>query len=420
MAARLSGAASRGDCVDGQGAITTTPIVGGLGDEPRLIVASADGIVHVLDLEGNEITLRNDIDLAAPVNSPLIGADDSIFVTAKSGVTRRFSGETGERLFSATLMDSILAAPNLGPDGVVYAGTQGGFFGAVCTNGILRFQSLLGSISTPAAITADATDPERTVVLVAAENGRVQAFDDERGNLKWTFFTSARIMRSAIVIDETREVFIVGDTEGFVFAGSIGSGKPIRSDGSDLVPYRAGRCAPSESAICRSDNDCDGESCLGERIVAAPALGSNRIYIATEGGRSENGSVTTPGAVHAISLEFDGRPADWVWTAPVGGEIMSSPAVIVDDNREVLIVGVDIDICAADEPAADCVCGDGSCEPIIRGSVLALEDGQPLWAIDLPNRIGLASPSIRKSDGGVTIYIGTEAGQLFEISWPAA
>ena len=49
------------------------------------------------------------------------------------------------------------------------------------------------------------------------------------------------------------------------------------------------------------------------------------------------------------------------------------------------------------------------------GMIAALRDGEPLWMIELPDRVGTASPSIRRVDGRAVIYIGTDGGKLYEI-----
>jgi outer membrane protein assembly factor BamB len=394
-AAPNPGVGNVADCAQGGSAITTTAIVG----DTELIVGTRDGVVHVLDLQGNEMQFETPINLFAAVNSPLLGADDSIFVTATSGVLRRFDGADGEQLFSASFLDDIEVAPNIGPDGVIYAGNTAGTFGGVCTNGAFRFSRTLGSVSVPAAVTANPDDPERTTVLATADGGRVEALDDDEGELLWTFFTSGRIRRSAVVIDESRGIFMVADGQGQIFAASVRDGR-ARSNGADLEPHRAARCTPSTDP-CRTNADCPtGETCSPETITASPALGAEHVYVATEGVRNEIGTASSPGTLYAFPLTFDGGGAAWTWTLPPGGVIRSSPVVLSGDDGDVIVFGADLDCPLAGDPC---------------GAIAAVRDGELLWLVELPDAVGTASPSVRVDGDSAVIYIGTSAGKLYEV-----
>jgi len=415
------------ECVETDDEIDTTPIVA----PDNLVVGTTSGRVHLIDFGGGTIETEDEINLTSAVNTPMVGANGWIFVTERVGAARAFDADGGEE-FGASLLSRATAAPNLGPDGVLYAGTEGGIFSAVCTNGIPRFTTGLGSINSPAATTQDPSDPENTIVLAVADNGRVQAYDDRRGNLRWSFFTAARTARSAVVVveDESVPYFIVPDTAGFVLAGTIDNGTPIGADS----PYRAARCAPAagecapdeecaDGEVCQSgtcqrfcvaDADCsEGSFCLGERITAAPALGREHVYIATEGGRSDNGSITTPGSVYAFALDFSGGSPDWSFQAPAGSIVQSSPAVVVDeDGTEVVVFAFDRDICDDEDAPENCV-------TTMRGRVYGRSiDGAVEWQVDIPGEIGTSSPSIRATgDGSLEIYVGTQQGHLFQIDW---
>lgn len=402
-------AGSFADCDSGGSAITSTVVLRAddprvAGDQSRLIVGTQDGVVHILDLEGGEVQFEAPINLFASVNTPLVGADGSIFVTSTAGVMRRYDGDDGEQLFTASFLDDIEVAPRIGPDGVIYAGTTAGVFGGVCTNGVFRFQTILGSVSVPAAVTENPDDPMRTTVLAAADGGRVQGIDDDEGEMLWTFFTSSRIRRSAVVIDESRDIFLVADSQGQIFAASVRDGQP-RRNGTDLQPYRAARCIPSMNP-CRGVADCaTGETCQAETITASPALGGpesdpDRFYIATEGVRSEAGAILSPGTVYAFPLAFDGGGPSWTWELPEGAVIRSSPIVLTGPDGDVVVVAADLECVGPDDPC---------------GTVVALREGEPLWSVALPDAVGTASPSVRRDGGSAVIYIGTVAGKLYEI-----
>lgn len=390
-------------CTMGGAAIETTAIVGA----ERLVLATRSGRVHLLEPGADEtaatveIELDNPIDFAVPANSPLLGSDETIFVTDTSGNIRRFAGDTGIQLIVAPLQSEVIVAPNIGPDGVIYAGTVGGLFAAVCTNTAPRFQVALGGVSVPAAITVNPTDAERTIVLAAGDNGRLQGFDDDRGSLLWSFFTAGRLVRSAVVVDESRGIFILPDSEGRIYAGSLVTGQPRRvEDGTDLIPYRIARCVPSGDP-CTGNTECgDGETCVGEVITASGALGTEHFYVATEGPRSETGLSLGEGSIHAFSLEFAGDGADWTFRLPQRSHGRSSPIVAIDGNDEIVIVGADLD------------CDDVGCA---AGAVLALSEGELLWMVELPDPVGTASPSIRRTNDGAVVYLGTAGGELYEI-----
>lgn len=391
------------DCEEGGDVIASTVIVRDdpdvVDDPERLILATQAGRVHVLEFTGEEVRLEEEIDLGSPVNTPLLGADGSIFVTETSGVTRRFS-ETGVQLFSASLGADVVIAPNIGLDGVIYTGTAAGIFSAVCTNGAPRFASPLGPISVLPAVIPDPNDMERSIVLAGADNGRVQGFGDLRGDILWAFFTAGRLMGSAVVVDESRGQFIVADSDGRVYAASLLTGRPQRGDGTELLPYRAARCILSGS-LCATDADCGtAEFCTGEVISAAGALGAEHFYVTTRGAMSETGTLLTPGALYAFSLEFHGGGPDWTFPLPPGGQSQSAPLVAIHGTREVVVFGADLG------------CRDATCD---SGAVIAVADGELVWSIPLPDPVGAASPSVRGSEQGGVIYIGTAAGKLYQI-----
>lgn len=394
-----AGAGEFSDCAIGGAAIDTTPIIG----TDRMLLATGDGRVHVLSLTDGafgEIALDNPIMLSSAANTPLLGADNSIFVTESSVSVRRFDGSTGMQMFAASLLADIVVPPNIAPSGVILAGSVAGLFQGTCTNGAIRFRSAFGGVSVAAAVTANPQEPERAIVLGAGDNGRLQAFDEERGNFLWAFFTANRLDRSAVVIDESRELFILPDAGGNIYAGSLRTGRPRRADGAELFPYRVASCLATGDA-CTRDSQCgDGGRCVGEAISASGALGRHHFYVATTGPRSETGVTLGPGSIRAYSLDFDGSDAVWTWRLPEGGQANSSPIVAVDGDGETLIAAADLD------------CDEVTCTHSV---VLALRDGELLWQVPLPDPVGRAAPSIRRTDDGAAIYLGTAAGKLYEI-----
>ncbi len=413
------------ECTTGP-AITTTALLLPLQEEqaatpeetpqpalpPEIVVATSEGNVHLLALDGTERPLAEPIRLNTSVTTPLFTADGSISVGSNTGVLRRFSRTDGDQLAATTLPNSIEAPLNIGPEGVIYASSISGVLRGVCSNGNFRSQFLAGRISSPAAIVTDPADSERTLIIAAAESGRVAALEDQRGDLVWSLFAAAPIVRAAVVVDIDQNAplqkFIVADITGRVVAGSIETGDPFRR------PYRAARCLPvgTTSIACGEPMvECEPEqACVGERITASPALGTDAVYIATEGASNDRQTERSSGALYAFSTEFDGDEAEWIWFAPNNGTIQSSPIVVTANGEpDIVIVAVDID-CTDDD---SCACTEERCD---RSAVFAVQDAEVLWRVELPDPVGQAGPSIRLGEDGPEIYIGTEAGQLFKIS----
>ncbi len=414
--ATTSGQAASAACEPGGSPISTTVIVSDQADEEegtdvRLTVGTQDGVIRQINADALDVRpLERGITLPASPTTPLIGQDGSIFVTDTSGVTRRFSNVDGEQEFSAPLLNQIVVDLNMGPDGVVYTGTRTGLFRAICPNGGFRFSAGLGSISTPVAITDHPSEEDESIVLVASDTGRVTALEDQNGRRLWTFFTSGRLDESGIVIDKEMKIFIVPDSQSQIFAGSLATGRPEIEDEDggrvELKSYRVARCAASGDA-CRLDAECGaGDTCMSDTISAAGALGENHFYIATEGIRRDNGTVLSPGALYAFSLDFAGGGPDWVWTLPDGGSVQSAPIVVAQGGAEIVVFGADVE--CVDTPE------DTPCSTATLFAVR--DDGQLLWEVnDLAGSVGRLSPSIRNTADGSRIYIGTSAGMVFEI-----
>ncbi len=368
------------ECSNEESAVIGVPIIGiepgsanvaPIADsEVRILVAARDGSVHLLDADGTPIVLDREIELNQAANTPLAGADGSIFLTTENGAISRFSGVDGVQLFLAADQNDIAVAPAMGPDGVTYAGDVTGTFSAICTNRAPRFFSELGGITTLPAIVTDPRDEERTLVIVASNSGRVQALDDDRGRLRWAFFTASRLQDTAVVADEERGLFAVADTGGLVLFGSLADGGPITVDGEPFS-YDA-----------------------GGRIATAPALGGDHVYVLSEA------SAQQAPALHAVALPASGA-ASWTWALPADATVNASPALAVSDDGDTIVV------------AADFACQTGTCE---GATVFAVRQGAELWSVDLPSPLGTAAPSIRSDDGGnAVVLVGTQAGQLFEI-----
>lgn len=422
------GPGSLTDCDQGGPPILTTVIVGNDaqgGGDGRLTIGLQDGVVQQLTFDGEPIFLEFEINLPGAATTPLVGADDSIFVTDVTGVTRRFAAVDGEQLFTSSLLAETVISLNMDPDGVVYTGTLGGLFTATCPNGGFRFSAALGSISIPAAIFSDPTDTDPSddddvVILAASSSGRITALEEEDGEVFFTFFTSGRLDQSGIVVDVGRELFIVTDSQSQIFAASIRDGRPHDNQGNSLTPYRVARCLASggpcrrdtecedvcedsvcsvSGSACEEDGDCDfaDDTCESESLLTAGALGQEYFYVATGGITDETGLQLAPGAVYAFPLEFGGGSPARPWILPRGGSVRSAPIVVADESGDTIVFGADLD------------CDGSPC-----GALMAVRDGALLWEVALPDPVGLSAPSARNGQNGMVFYVSTTGGKVYE------
>jgi len=396
--------------------IDTSIIIG----DDRLVFATREGDVLFVDFEGKQLDLPFDIPINSAVNTPLLGADGSLYVTSGDGAVRRFDSNA-ELQATGTLLSFISAAPVMDTEGIIYTGTVGGSLAAVCPNGGLRFNLPAPPTRGGAAITTDPLDDRgRALILSGGDSGRVMAVHHQ-GDFRWSFTASAPIL-APIVIDDTRDVFFVLDRSGRIYSGNL-------MDGTGISSFRAARCSLSDDLRCDTNADCpDGETCVGESISAAAALGTTRLYAATEGNGQSGGS--SPGRLYALDIDPNGGlakmcstsktrcssnadcPMDeictgaWEFALPTSGTIRSSPALAQSCNGDLVIFGADIDDCGESS--------GGAC-----GTVFAVDETGLQWAVELQGMLGTNSPTVRApATGSALVYLGTDAGRLYAIQPP--
>lgn len=371
------------------GAVATTPILG----SDSIFFGSQDGTVYAIDRAGQplffddegqpEYLERNGAITAAP----LLNADGKLFVAAGDGTLTQYSTD-GFILRSTAVGGFLSAAPNIGEDGTVYVGSLGGAFGGICPNGAARFLLFFSPVQTAPAVANDPDDPQDRIIINAEESGQVRGFDI-RGRQRWSFFASAGV-RGAVVVDETTSRFYVADAAGRVFSASVLDGRRRGTCSEDealecesdadcsgecvLFAFRTARCADDLARICTTDSDCVAPApCVGETITAAPALGSETLYVVTEGG-----------SLYAL----DARNASLRYELSFDTRILSSPAVATGGGGDTVVFGAD------------------------DGFLYAVRDGEVAWQVSLGASVGPSSPSIA---GDGTIYIGTNDGVLYAV-----
>ena len=299
--------------------------------------------------------------------TPLLAADDTVYVPFGDGWLSRFEVDNEEALTATVIAGFLSASPTIANDGTVYLGSVGGAFPAVCPNGIPRFIVTVGGTQSSAAVVEGEDDTERMIVL-AGNDAQVRAVD-YLGRHLWVFFASA-VVQASVVIDQ-RELesgdnadrVYVADKAGWVFARQL-------ENGAAVWTRRAGSGAP---------------------ISATPALGTGVLYVADEGG-----------TLYALDID-SGEP---VWSCTVDGAIRSSLAVASSDAGETVVFGADDAMVYAVDTAAASGCttlDSCNCSDVA------------LWTFAVDATVGRASPAI---DFDGTVYIGTEAGHLYAIGAP--
>jgi outer membrane protein assembly factor BamB len=374
------------------GAISTTPILG----PNQIFFGSQDGTVYAIDPDGNPLYYKADTSPPEPEHlgsgnpvtaSPLLGDNHTLFVADGDGTLVQYSTNDGFIRKTSAVGGFLSASPNIGGDGTIYLGSLSGAFGGICPNGAARFLLIFSPAQAAPAVTTDPDDPQDRIIINAEESGQVRGFDI-RGRQRWSFFASAGV-KGAVVVDEAAGRFFVADSAGRVFSASVRDGRrqgvcsedstrECAADGDCtgecvLFAFRVARCAGDPKRPCASDEDCAAPaSCIAEAVTAAPALGSDTLYVVSEEG---------------TLFALDSRTAALRFLVAVDARVLSSPAVALSDGGETVVFGAD------------------------DGFLYAVRDGE-MVRVSLGAAVGASSPSIA-SDG--TIYIGTTDGVLYAV-----
>lgn len=331
------------------GPIATTPVL----DSNRIILASTDSNVYILDPSGSS-TLDQPIDTPGAITAtPLLGANGNVFVASGDGNLRQY--EPDGTIHRQTALGGFLSgSPTLANQGTAYQGSSSGSFAGICPNGASRFFIGVASTQSSAAITPDLenNDPDVSLIVFATDTGQVRALDF-KGRERWTFFGPGPITTAVVIDGSAGRVFVV-NRAGRITAADVENGRPDQA-----FRFSTGTSVSASLALGRDDTD-------------TPSL-----YVADE-----------DGTLHAV----DRVAGTARWTFRAGAGVRSSPAVATGGERDVIVFGADDGFVYAVE--------DAGSEPVL------------LWTFDTGASVGSASPSIGQ-DG--TVYVGNEAGVLFAI-----
>jgi outer membrane protein assembly factor BamB len=275
---------------------------------------------------------------------------DAVFVGGGDGFVYGLTASGGAQAtyWPPSIGGLVGASPTLGGDGTVYVGSVNGLFAGVCPNGVERFVLSYAGIQSSPAQGADGT------LYFGADDSQLHAVQPD-GTTKWAFSAAGPILAAPVFDLDTNSIY-VADSSGYVF--KIGTnGKP---DPTFKFPPSA--CAGNVKA-------CPASS---------PALAGDHLYL----GSSNHNLYAIDKVTGAI-----------VWTVETGDAIESSPAVAINGDQRIVVVGSN------------------------DGNVYFVQDNggsyaQPVPAFNAGSAVR-SSPAIG-SDG--TVYVGADDGRLYAIA----
>jgi outer membrane protein assembly factor BamB len=297
------------DCPLGQTCMPIGPVAAGpvLGPA-NIYVASTDQNLYVLNGQGVPVGGLPQITLpSAILGTPLIGADNSVFVPANN-VLNQYFADSALRI-SAGINGFMSGSPNIWTDGTAVIGTQQGILAAVCPNGVRRFSVTFPATRSTAAVVQDPNSTDTTAIVVGAgANGQVRAYSI-RGRQYWSFFAASEVI-AAVLVDQSipppNTLFYVVDNTGHVYASTLTNGQPA---------------SPPFSFTAAGG------------VVASPALSRDatgvmpKLYVADE-----------TGVLWALSRST----GQVLWSYQVNGRITDSPAVATGGSEDVIVFAADI------------------------------------------------------------------------------
>jgi outer membrane protein assembly factor BamB len=369
-------------------------------NDALIYIGSTDGSVYVVNAgdncaagtPANRFVLAQQFGINGTALVGLRDGKDAIFVGSEGGALFGVDADGLALLtnWPAGVVGGVSVSPNLSLiNGIVYVGSMGGVFAAVCPNGIGEFSLPTSGFSSSPAVGPDGT------VYFGADDGKLRAFDVD-GRFKWAFSASASIVTAPVVEILSATGSGAGPTPITAAIYVADSGGEVFKVTSTGQVFR--NCSPSTNVPCRSNNDCpSGEDCIPFDFVAqngrpvgaiqsSPALAGDHLYFGSNDGN-----------LYAVDTQ-SGAIAWRVFLFRSTEGIVSSPAVATKNllQDRVVVIGA----------------GDGN--------VYFVEDNGDTAGAPQVFNIGAPVRSAPAIDIDGTVYVGADDGHVYAIGAPLA
>jgi outer membrane protein assembly factor BamB len=338
-------------------------------------------------------------------SSPAVGPDGIVYVGSDDGNLYAVDPETGLEKWRFPSGGKIQSSPAVSSvDGTIFFGSLDNTFYALNKNGSIKWTYNIGDF----VFSSPAISSDGRVVYVGASNNTIYSFNASIGALRWKVATGGKIVSSpAIGYDGIENVVYVGSLDHHVYALSASNGQikwkfetstevygspAIGSDGRIYF----GECRIGDTLENNYKLFCinvDGskfwEFSQGTGFYSSPAIGpDDNIYIGSWDG-------------YFLSIRSDGT-LSWSTRISPPRSIYSSPAVGLSRNYPVLYVGAkDGNFYAFQTPAvSDTNVGGG------------LSANRQDWIFTTGDDILNSSPAI---DQNGTIYFGSHDKNLYAV-----
>lgn len=244
----------------------------------RLFVASADGVLHGLSLDGNQLWQYR-----APSGfvSPPSAEQDMIFAGTIGGELFALDQATGQEKWSFRCDGSFVSAPQCRSNQVYIAGKDGILY-AFNTSGAVKWKfSTKGPLVAGPALSVDA-------VYIGSQDGNFYAIDAESGRLSWQYSTDKPILSRAVIVftsvafaGEDRWLYCVEKYDGRLKWKAAVRGRLLANltASSDEI-YACTRVGNLCAYSARTGKPTWAINCQ-KKVESAPLITGTSIYIGT-------------------------------------------------------------------------------------------------------------------------------------------
>jgi outer membrane protein assembly factor BamB len=268
---------------------------------------------------------------AAVTGGPAV-ANGILYVGSQDGTLYARDAGTGKTRWSYATGGPITSTPAVDTNRVFVYSTGGVFYALNATTGALVWKRSIGADSDSSPVTANG------IVYVGTNyDGNLYAFNEATGAMLWNFPTSGLLDSPAV----SNGIVYVGSHDGHLYAvnattgaqvwarftGEIIDSSPTVSGGEVYVGTKAGTLYAvdaSTGSVTWSWSSLSASPPDGSPMRSSPAAYGGLVFIADDYGR-----------VYGIDAVTGTRK----WTAPIGYDVRSSPAVA----NGVLYIGTGVD-----------------------------------------------------------------------------